>query len=143
MRRVRQLEDFEGEWQLSRQIADRRNGEEGALQGIARFVPDGDGRLRYEEEGKLSYAGQSPMTATRVYLWEADDDGIDVSFEDGRAFHRIALDRQMPDDNHHCDPDFYHVSYDFSAWPVWRTAWRVVGPEKDYRMISEYRRAES
>ena len=80
------------------------------------------------------------MEASRRFIWEEAAGGIAVRFEDGAAFHVIDQSRSMPDANHHCDPDMYHVSYDFSRWPDWRAVWRVVGPKKDYRMSSEYRR---
>jgi hypothetical protein len=32
------------------------------------------------------------------------------------------------------------VTYDFTAWPAWSTAWTVTGPAKDYSMASDYRR---
>lgn len=140
------LADFEGSWGLSRVISDLRAGADGVLDGAATFTrdnagKDGLGRLIYEETGTLSYASQPPMAATRRYIWQETPEGIDVLFEDETPFHTISLDRSMPDANHHCDPDLYHVSYDFTRWPNWSSNWRVVGPRKDYRMVSQYSRA--
>ncbi|SFR53837.1 DUF6314 family protein [Litoreibacter janthinus] len=138
------LDQFEGEWQLARIIEDRRNGIEGRLAGIATFTRSGPLEMQYSEEGELVYGQQAAMLATRRYIWRGFEgefaNKIAVEFGDGRPFHVIALDRSMPDDNHHCDPDVYHVSYDFSHWPEWEAVWRVVGPAKDYRMISRYTR---
>jgi len=142
MHRMTGLDQFEGRWRLEREIDDRKGGLTGQLVGTAQFTPGEAGVLDYAEEGQLSYGNQPPMPAERRYIWKAGPDKrIDVFFEDGRPFHTIALDRLMPDDNHHCDPDFYHVSYDFTKWPEWRAIWRVVGPSKDYRMVSLYTRA--
>lgn len=134
------LAAFEGRWTVSRRISDQRNDEEGQLSGVATFREDGPDRLLYEESGTLIYAKQPPMTATRHYIWQTADQGIEVLFEDGRAFHVIEHGRSMPDAEHLCQPDFYHVSYDFTRWPDWSTTWRVVGPRKDYRMVSHYAR---
>ncbi|TDT74901.1 hypothetical protein BDE40_1620 [Litoreibacter halocynthiae] len=138
------LDQFEGDWQLARIIEDRRNDIEGRLSGTANFTRVGPLELLYAEEGELVYGQQAAMLATRRYIWrgfEGEHAGkIAVEFEDGRPFHLIELDRLMPDDDHHCDPDFYHVSYDFSRWPQWESIWRVVGPSKDYRMISRFQR---
>lgn len=139
------LHEFEGKWRLSRAIKDRRGDADGGLSGEAVFSARPEGGLDYVETGTLTYAGQAPMEASRRYIWQEVPGGIAVRFEDGRDFHVIARDRLMPDAMHHCDPDMYHVSYDFSQWtpqdPFWRAIWRVVGPKKDYRMLSEYRRA--
>ncbi len=138
-----ELSDFEGKWTLSRVISDLRAGVEGVLSGEAVFRRQDDETLLYEETGTLSYASQPPVAATRRYVWRAVEEGIAVMFEDGRPFHTIALDRSMPDANHHCDPDLYHVSYDFTRWPKWRSSWRVVGPRKDYRMVSDFVRSDA
>lgn len=134
------LADFAGAWRLDRQISDRGAGTEGRFEGRAVFSPDADG-LVYEETGLLRYGDARPMEAARRLLWRScAQGGIAVAFADGRPFHRIALDRLMPEDTHVCAPDIYHVEYDFRAWPDWRAAWRVVGPRKDYRFVSRYSR---
>ncbi|PWE34431.1 trigger factor [Maritimibacter sp. 55A14] len=126
---------------MSRRIADRLGGGTGRLDGRARFSPDGAGGLVMEESGRLQMQDGPALDATRRYLWRAGEGGvIEVLYADGRRFHRIVPDRLMPDDTHLCEPDLYHVSYDFTGWPVWRTVWRVVGPRKNYRMVTEYRR---
>lgn len=139
------LDQFEGKWQLARIIEDRRNGLEGRLSGSATFTRSAPQELKYEEEGELVYGQQPTMIATRRYIWRGFEgehaDKIAVEFEDGSPFHVISLDRLMPNDDHHCDPDYYHVSYDFTRWPQWEAEWRVLGPSKDYRMISRYIRA--
>ncbi len=137
------LTDFEGEWHLERRIEDSRVGQSGQLIGLATFAPVNDepGLLKYSEKGTLRMQDQPPLDATRSYFWQQTEAGIDVMFEDRRPFHQIAADRSMPDDTHHCAPDLYHVSYSFVKWPDWQAMWRVVGPKKDYRMLSRYRRA--
>ena len=135
------LKDFEGAWRLDRQIDDRRSGNGGTLTGEAQFVPMPDGRLNYVETGQLDFGTGNAMDAQQSFIWQGGDKGeIAVTFSDGRPFHVIEPDRMMPDASHLCHPDFYHVTYDFSVWPAWSVIWRVVGPAKDYRLISRYRR---
>lgn len=143
MHRLTGLAQFEGEWRLTRQIDDRAGDTSGHLTGIATFTSAQEGEvMNYAEAGELSYGGQAPMSAERRYTWRNADGQIDVLFDDGRPFHCIKLGRLMPHDNHFCDPDLYHVSYDFTGWPVWRAIWRVIGPNKNYRMVSEYSRVD-
>jgi len=130
-----ELWDFEGDWQVARRIEDALSGQEGRFEGNARFVRDGVG-LRYSERGVLTLGGAS-MEAERVYLWREGAGGIEVLFDDGRAFHRIDGSAEAA---HWCDPDQYDVTYEFSGWPEWSSRWRVKGPRKDYVMVSEYYR---
>nr|WP_216366835.1 DUF6314 family protein [Halovulum dunhuangense] len=126
--------DFAGDWRLSRRIDDRRAGTAATFEGRAVFAPDGDG-LAYVETGTLHLPGQPPLEGSRRYQWRP---GIHVHFEDGRFFHAIPPQDLRPEASHDCAPDLYHVSYDFSDWPVWRAEWRVQGPRKDYTLVSDY-----
>jgi hypothetical protein len=130
-----ELWDFEGDWRVARRIEDALTGQEGRFVGAASFVRDDVG-LRYSEKGMLTL-GEASMEAERVYLWHPSDGGIEVLFDDGRAFHRIDDSAEAA---HWCDPDQYDVSYDFGDWPKWSSRWAVKGPRKDYVMVSEYRR---
>jgi len=136
---VIRLADLEGQWQLSRIITDRRRGIVGRLEGQVIWRPDAAG-LRQEESGLLHFGDAPPMQASRTYLWRASPAGagLDVFFEDGRAFHRLSPGQTT--DTHHCDPDIYHVSYDFSAWPQWEQRWEVHGPRKDTTLVSRFMR---
>ena len=134
------LTDFLGDWALSRAITDRQADKSGHLEGTAVFKRDAD-RLHYTETGELSYEGAPPLVASRTYFWErAEEGGVLVRFDDGRPFHSFTLLRTMPEAQHICDPDMYYVTYSFGNWPKWQSEWRVVGPRKDYVIISKYRR---
>ncbi|MDA5093891.1 DUF6314 family protein [Aliiroseovarius sp. KMU-50] len=141
---TRHFIDFEGRWLISRRIEDAKAGSSGSFDGVASFSPDGEGGFCYEEVGELRLPagpnGPTAMQATRRYLWKADPDGVRVLFEDGRDFHRINLAQDTATGFHHCPPDDYEVSYNFSRWPNWRATWQVRGPRKDYMMITDYRR---
>jgi hypothetical protein len=132
------LYDFEGRWRVARQIEDRHEGRMGRFEGVVTFAPDGEG-LVCREAGELTFEGGTPFAATRTYLWRQGEQGIEVHFEDGRFFHHIGPE-QAPVATHWCDPDDYHVAYDFTLWPEWRSVWTVTGPRKDYTMVSEYMR---
>lgn len=120
------------------------------------------GGLIYEETGVLHLPDAAPMQASRRYLWRkagpgpGAGPGIAVYFPDGRFFHAFGVPPEgaaphevaagsgaafsVVEATHWCDPDDYHVRYDFAHWPAWRAEWRVKGPRKDYVMLSEYRR---
>ncbi len=132
---MRRLADFAGGWLLERQIEDRRAGESGVFEGHATLTETPDGWV-WSEHGQLGMAGREPVTATRRYLWAEPKPGqIEISFEDGRPFHKLGVTAR-----HDCAPDTYDVTYDFTDWPVWQAVWRVTGPRKDYRMTTLHRR---
>ncbi|MDW3182138.1 DUF6314 family protein [Roseobacter sp.] len=129
----RVLADFEGQWDLHRQI-EHEGGQTAQFVGQAVWTPAAQGMV-YRETGQLEMAGGPTMQAERVYLWGAD---LDVCFEDGRFFHRVPVDGGTA--RHWCDPDSYIVQYDFTRWPAFSTVWEVTGPRKAYRMVSQYSR---
>ena len=130
-----ELADFKGRWRLTRRIDDRRAGHRAHFEGIATFHEDGPG-LRLREEGVLRLPGQSPIAATRSYLWRTEGDWIDVRFDDGQPFHRFDPCAPRPTARHPCGEDLYHVRYDFRGWPIWDAVWHVAGPRKDYDLQS-------
>ncbi len=135
-----ELVDFEGIWQISRQIEDALGAQSGRFAGTAEIAPFDD-RHRYSETGILTLETGGAFAAERRYLWrDAGPGRIAAFFEDGRPFHEIALGGAA-EATHHCPPDTYRVAYDFRAWPLWHATWHVTGPKKDYRMISTFRRA--
>ncbi len=132
-----QLAEFEGQWTLTRRIIDFAGGPDGALNGVATFIPDGIG-LAYRECGTLRLQGCAPIRAERAYLWRRGAVGtIDVFFADGRPFHAFIVS-SCPDAVHLCGHDTYRVAYDFDSWPAWQSVWRVTGPRKDYEMTTIY-----
>ena len=63
---------------------------------------------------------------------------LNVYFADMRPFHSVPLGVEAPEAVHLCPPDRYQVTYDFGAWPGWRSVWQVEGPMKDYVMTTDY-----
>jgi len=133
------LADFEGRWRIARRIEDHWMSTTGLFEGVARFTADGQG-LSYHEVGELKLPQEAPMVASRRFLWRADEDGIEVLYEDGAPFHRIARNQPVVQAWHACGHDDYEVSYNFTRWPEWRMIWRVRGPRKDYVSISDFTR---
>ncbi|MCL6285053.1 DUF6314 family protein [Ruegeria sp. 2012CJ41-6] len=133
------LGDFAGDWRITREITDARAGQVLHAEGTASLVWKGDA-LIYGEALRLQVPGQAPMQATRRYLWQQGQGGIDIRFEDGRFFHHLALGQDAPHDHHDCPPDSYDAAYDFTDWPVWSVVWTVSGPRKSYVMKSHYQR---
>lgn len=133
------LEDFQGRWAIRREIRDNLSNQQGKFVGIAEFSVMDDGLL-YIEQGKLALGDAAEVNAERCYHWRGSEAEIEVLFEDGRPFHRFNLRRTMPDARHLCGADMYNVTYDFGDWPNWSARWDVLGPRKDYRMISRYKR---
>lgn len=135
-----QLQQFLGDWILTRRIENRQAGQEGRFEGEAAFraVPEG---LAYAERGWLTLGAAPPFRAERSYLWQSVGDTIAIRFADGRFFHAFAATACEPEAEHECPPDFYRVRYDFRAWPRWRAEWRVSGPRKDHTIHSDYRPA--
>jgi len=134
--RPRRLQDFEGGWVFSRVIT-HADGRVAEVSGRALWCPEG-AALACHETGEMRMAGFPPMQVERRYLWGAD---MAVHFADGRFFHTVPANGGGA--AHWCDPDQYDGSYDFSDWPLFRVAWRVRGPLKDYRMTTHYRREET
>ncbi len=132
------LHDFARDWRIERRIDDRLSGRPGRFDGEARLVPAAEGFL-YREKGTLTFADGLPLVAHRDYLWRQVGEEIEVRFPDRRPFHRFVPEGRAPGTDHTCGRDFYRVTYDFSAWPLWTATWSVSGPVKDYVLRSSYR----
>ena len=130
---ARRLADFAGRWSLSRHITPVA-GPHAQVEGDAHWRA-ADGGLTYVEKGLMTLAGQTPLHAERRYFWAED---LSVHFDDGRFFHKVPKTGGVA--HHWCDPDTYHVTYDFTDWPRFEVHWRVQGPRKDYRAVTHYSR---
>jgi hypothetical protein len=152
-----------GRWRLVRRIEDFRAGTEAGfdgeatlgpvaapspasggieppLSGVDEAVPAAP-TLMWREAGTLRL-GAHVSAASRVYLWRLiAPDLLDVAYQDGRPFHRVALPRVGEAlASHDCAPDRYDGAYTFQGPDRWTLVWRVRGPRKDYRMITEHTR---
>ena len=133
------LWSFEGDWIVDKEI-EEASGVVGSFTGTASFTRQGTSLL-YEEVGQLTPpGGETSFEAQRRYIWREEKGWIAISFDDGRPFHSLPIGVADPETTFLCDPDRYHVTYDFSGWPKWSAIWDVEGPRKSYRMRVNYRR---
>lgn len=132
--------DFQGVWALRRTIVDRRDGQNGVLEGQVVFTATDADHLTYHEQGQLTLDSGVTLEAQRCYHWAFTPLDVVVTFDDGRPFHAFTPAGHAAGTDHPCGDDFYTVRYDFTAWPVWRAIWTVKGPRKDYVSTSTYQR---
>jgi hypothetical protein len=69
-------------------------------------------------------------------------DAMDVTFPDGRPFHRMSFRPDASQDRHWCDPDTYRVRYTLTGPDGFSYAWDVRGPQKDQLLESVLRRLD-
>ncbi|AZQ69688.1 trigger factor [Silicimonas algicola] len=129
------LHALAGSWRITRDIL-HADGTRASFEGEATFTPSGQ-QLIQDETGRLALGGQS-FAASRRYVWREAGDVLEVLFDDLRPFHCISAGAERHEATHLCGPDRYDVAYDFTQWPRWRSVWRVLGPQKDYIMTSDY-----
>lgn len=126
-----------GRWTVRRKLHDRRLGQRGAFEGVADFVPDGDG-LRWTERGRMRFGAHDGPAWRELRIVPADA-GWEVRFADGRPFH--PLDLEDGEVLHPCGEDRYVGRYAFDGDDVLRVRWEVTGPEADERLEAVYRRS--
>ncbi len=123
-------DEFRRVWLLKREII-HESGRPARFDGFARITR----KWRYLEWGNLEIAG-ADYTSGQQYRWKPVIGGFDICFDDGKPFHGLRF--ESPTAEHTCAPDHYLVSYDFRAFPIWRSTWKVTGPRKAYTMHSIY-----
>ena len=128
--------DLLGTWTLTRVVDDRRAGERREVVGTTELTEVSPGRVRWTEAGTMTWAGHTVPVSRTLYVVRGDD-GWWVHFEDGRPFHPWAVGHQV---DHPCAPDHYSGLIETEGEPVasWKVTWDAVGPEKDYRMVTDY-----
>lgn len=135
---MRRLADFLGAWTLRRRVTGADGGLVATFAGWAELRGDQD-RAAWTEAGRLRPSGGAGLDAMRRYIWSTGPGGtIGVAFADGRPFHGFQPAEETAAARHHCPPDVYDVTYDFSAWPLWRTTWAVDGPRKRWTIETRH-----
>lgn len=139
----------EGHWSVARTLFDRSAGTRGTFTGVVIFSGNDDGGLRFREEGTVRWPAENGETftgpATREYLLvpTASPDALDMTFPDGRPFHRMSFTPDASQDRHWCDPDTYRVTYTLLGPDRFSYVWDVTGPRKDLLLESVLRRQPS
>ncbi|WP_229054831.1 DUF6314 family protein [Aeromicrobium sp. Leaf350] len=127
--------DLLGTWQLSRRVDDRL-GPVRHVHGTSELSLDDDGRIRWSENGTMTWEGGSAPIYRTLFV-EQRDDGWWVTFDDGRDFHPWETDAPVV---HPCGADVYEGRIDTAASDAWAVVWNVTGPAKDYTMTSRLTR---
>lgn len=131
---------LEGEWEVFRQIDDRRLDQLGGFEGSASFAVDGDD-LIYDEDGELRLGThKGPAFQTYRYTFPSKRQA-EICFADGRPFHDLDLSNGAWACMHLCGEDQYEGAFTALERDSWRVIWRVRGPRKDLRLDSRYSRA--
>jgi hypothetical protein len=127
-----------GSWSVERTLWDRSSDARGTFTGVVRFSPkDDDGGLAFHEEGTMRWPAPDGGTftgpASRDYVLHPTDvpDAMDMTFPDGRPFHRMSFREEASQDRHWCDPDTYRVTYALRGPDEFSYCWDVQGPRKD------------
>lgn len=134
------VERFVGAWSVDRAVDDAYAGLAGRLLGTARFEPTDEGGLAYVEEGVLTFGGDVRPAVRRLLLREAGGPSVDVMFGDGRPFYGFDLLDDRWSGEHLCGRDTYTVAGRFLDADRFEEVWHAVGPTKDYRLTTTYRR---
>ncbi|RPF21134.1 DUF6314 family protein [Myceligenerans xiligouense] len=77
-----------GVWEFRREVRDRLDDTEYAADGTATFTPEGDGRIRWAEEGTLRWADRSTPVSRTLFLVRgsaAPEASDDETSSDGSA----------------------------------------------------------
>ncbi|WP_456786039.1 DUF6314 family protein [Cellulomonas sp. P5_C5] len=135
------VDRFAGVWSLDRAIHDAHAGLAGHLSGTARFEPTGDGALSCVEAGVLTFGGDVRPASRRLLLRDVGGPTVDVLFGDGRFFYRFDLVDDRWSGEHPCAEDAYSVEGRFLDVDRFEEVWHAVGPHKDYRLTTTYRRS--
>jgi hypothetical protein len=126
-----------GRWSVARRVQDAALGS-GSFTGTADFAPAGEG-LDWAEAGRLRL-GAYDGPARRALRIVPEREGWMVRFQDGRAFHPLALRREGFRVEHPCGADAYAGEYVVLGDDAFVVRWRVRGPGKDQRIESRYER---
>ena len=129
-----------GTWHLERAVSDGKK-----LQGLAHIRPTNVRRIfRYREEGSFVNSGTT-QNAYRDYIYKVKGDRLNILFADPHRVDQlyVSLDfagSLIANDTHLCGADIYAVVFEIINGNEFHTETYVSGPQKDYRLMSQYQR---
>lgn len=133
-----------GTWHVDRQI-NVRGRAESKFQGLAHIRPtDMRGTFSYHEEGR--FVGEDVrFEGTRDYLFKVKNDTLAIFFVDEQRMGETYVTLDFADgvtaqDTYLCDDDIYGHIFEIISGAHFLTETTVSGPEKDYKLITNYRR---
>lgn len=141
-----------GDWLLHRRIEPGL----GTATGRAVFAAVGAERLDYREDVRVHLSTGFSGDAYRQYTYLLETDRIRVLTADGNTLHVLAFEAtdETPGgtadetgwaavDIHTCRADRYRGTYRMDVGGVLSVDMEVLGPAKDYRILTRYERARS
>jgi hypothetical protein len=130
--------DLLGTWSLVRVVEDRLAGERRDVRGTASLELESPRRVRWSEQGTMTWGGHSVPVSRTLYVDRAGADW-EVRFADGRLFHQWAVGTRV---EHPCAADHYTGLVQVAGEPVerWTVRWHARGPDKDYVMSTVHTR---
>ena len=131
---------LQGDWHLTRTIAGF-----GRMTGAARFCAASADTLHYHEAVEVTRDNGNTNQGYRDYVYHLKDNEIEVSFTDGKPFHRLEFTAggawpRRATGHHGCAADIYEASYRFKGPNAFSVRWTVKGPRKDYVAQTRYLR---
>jgi Family of unknown function (DUF6314) len=130
-----------GSWVIDRDIVDSGAGAVGTFRGAAEFAPHGD-TWSWVEAGELHWAAETHPAGRRLLVAVRPDVPciVDVTFDNGKFFHRADLSSGSDTFVHGCAPDTYSGAWIVDSPDRFRLTWDVEGPAKQITIRSTYRR---
>lgn len=134
------FQSLEGTWSFHRTISNYGN-----IVGTATFKKSAteNNLLHYREEGELKGANGESFQVYREYLYRYQNDRISVFFaeKNERLLHTLEFqDTTIAAARHLCSCDVYDATYEFTSLDEFKLAYRVIGPNKNYSMITVFKR---
>lgn len=132
---------LEGRWTIDRTLEDHGTDQYGRFAGELRCRREDTRSMLLSEHGELDWGGmrRAAFRATRLVIGDEAWAG-EMSFADGRRFHRLDLRTGSCAAVHPCAPDTYEGVFDVAGPDDWSYAWHVSGPGKNLRLTSKLRR---
>lgn len=136
---------FEGKWSFKRVIFCSGDSPYGVADGTACFSPSDEGKLIYNESGKLSLSesGQTfPFFRSFIYLF--DEDRVEVYFNDGPNSGQLYQSYRLEDDHltlspttgHICRDDCYNGTYEMLSSGEFKLETLIKGPRKEFKIAT-------
>ena len=133
---------LEGNWHVARMITSTDQRTTAFFQGLASFLRVSATRLEYFEAGTLR-TEDTALEAGRSWVLDMVDRSVaDISFPDGRPFHRIDLRRGRARSVFLCDSDRYVGTFVAIAPSILIARWRVTGQKKQYVSTTTFNRTD-
>jgi len=112
----------------------------GTLVGTCSFTDQED--YLYSQEDGVMTLGNHSGTAHRAYRYYFDQASIArITHGDNAPFVTVDLTHGAGSARHHCGDDLYTGNFSIESDTEWRQEWTVMGPSKDYKLISRYLRS--